>query len=114
MARTDLRHLAPAARTKISSEPSANNAFIGASLDFDDLIAKLHAARAAHFGVDPDGQRTWAEACTVDEMNRQLASALAFITGTTDEEPAPGAPRESIEGEPSRRVAKLAQRYTRG
>lgn len=77
-----IRHLAPAPLDVVSSNPGANNAFIGACHDFDDLMAKLMAARLLHFGVDPDKQRDWSEASTLAEMNRRIASALAFITGT--------------------------------
>lgn len=77
-----ISHLAPARRASVSAHPGANNAFIGACHDFDDLMTKLHAARALHFGVDPDQQRNWAEAGSVAHLNEQLERALAFITGT--------------------------------
>ena len=70
-----LRHLAPEPRDSISRHPSANNAFIAASLDFDDLIAKLQAART---------QRNWSDAASIAELNRRLENALAFITGTEE------------------------------
>jgi hypothetical protein len=77
-----LKHLAPARRDPVSTHPGPNNAFIGACHDFDDLIAKLEAARTLHFGFDTDRQRNWAEAGSVAAMNEKLAEALAFITGT--------------------------------
>jgi hypothetical protein len=79
---TDIRHLAPAPITRIPGG-GANNAFIAACHDFDELMLKLQAARALHFGVDPDGaQRNWDNVSNVREMNRQIREALAFITGT--------------------------------
>jgi hypothetical protein len=79
-----IRHLAAPAREPVSSHPAANNAFIAGCMDFDTLIERLQAARALHFGADPAGQRNWSEAVTVAEMNRRLASALDFITGTEE------------------------------
>lgn len=79
-ARNTLAHLAPAAPAKVVQHLGANNAFIGACDDFDALIAKLQAARAAHFGVDALVGRNWAEAGSVIEANRQIAGALAFLT----------------------------------
>jgi hypothetical protein len=79
-----LKHLAPAPRDSLRSHPGANNAFIAACHDFDDLIVKLEAARTLHFGVDTDKQRNWAEAGSVAALNEKLAEALAFITGTAE------------------------------
>jgi len=79
-----LRHLAPEPRDSISRHPSANNAFIAASLDFDDLIAKLQAARTLNFGAPARTQRNWSDAASIAELNRRLENALAFITGTEE------------------------------
>lgn len=81
---TTIAHLAPAKPQPVIIRLGANNAFIGACQDFDDLIAKLQAARALHFGVDADKQRDWSEAGSVAAMNAKLAEALAFITCTAE------------------------------
>ncbi len=82
MTSSSIAHLAPAAPATVINHLGANNAFIGACEDFDDLIAKLQAARRGHFGVDTDGQRNWADVGSLVEANRQIACALAFLTGT--------------------------------
>lgn len=82
MPRTDLSRFAPAPRINAGYERFPNNAFIGACGDFDALIAKLQAARAAHFGVDVDAARNWGDVGSVVEVNEHLARALAFLSGT--------------------------------
>jgi hypothetical protein len=57
-----------------------NNEFIGACLEFDDLLAKLTALRADHFGVDPERERNWAEVGSVREGVRMLTEVVAFLT----------------------------------
>lgn len=79
-----LHHLAPAAATPIIVRLGANNAFIGACMDFDALIANMQAARVLHFGGDGGTERNWSDVASVMEFNRQVRDALAFITGTTD------------------------------
>ena len=79
-----LHHLAPAAATPIIERMGANNAFIGACMDFDGLIANLQAVRALHFGADRDTERNWSAVASVMELNRQLRDATAFITGTAE------------------------------
>ena len=80
MGQRSIKHLAPAPRRPMHDHPAANNAFIGVCADFDDLVSKLQAARAANFGIDPERGRNWAEACFVAHANQTLASALAFLT----------------------------------
>lgn len=57
-----------------------NNRFIGACIDFDKALAALEAARADHFGVDAEGQRTPAEAAKAEAITRLLQQALALAT----------------------------------
>jgi hypothetical protein len=57
----------------------ANNEFIGACQEFDQLLAHLATLRRDHFGVDPDGQRTWAEVGVAREGVRLLREAVATL-----------------------------------
>ena len=54
-----------------------NNEFIGACIEFDELIAQLTALRNEHFNVNAEAERQWGEVNSVNFINEQLRVALA-------------------------------------
>jgi hypothetical protein len=69
-----------AASTASVGNKHANNEFIGACLEFDQLLAHLTTLRNDHFGVDPERERNWGEVGSVREGVRMLTEAVAFLT----------------------------------
>jgi hypothetical protein len=60
-----------------------NNQFIGACLEFDQLLAHLQVMRADHFGADPE-RVTWGDVADVNHANELLRECVRFLSGSEE------------------------------
>jgi len=66
----------------VHGESLANNAFIGAELTLDKVIALLQAARKNHLGMS--GEKMWADSCTAVSLVNRLVEATNILNGYCD------------------------------